>query len=47
MIITHPELRERRMNDLDGILGQYLDDYETSPTHAVLVKRLGATGASV
>ena len=40
VIIRHPELKVRRMTDLDGIMGQYLDGYELSLTQAVLVKRL-------
>ena len=40
VIIRHPELKVRRMADLDGIMEQYLDGYELSPTQAVLVKRL-------
>ncbi len=39
--ITHPELRERRMNDLSGILECFLDGHEITATRAVLVKRLG------
>jgi hypothetical protein len=39
--ITHPELRERRMNDLSGILDCVLDGHEITATRAVLVKRLG------
>jgi hypothetical protein len=42
--ITHPELGDRRMSDLAGILEQFLDDYEISPTRAVLVKRLDREG---
>ena len=38
--ITHPELGERRMRDLSGILERFLDGYEITATHAVLVKRL-------
>jgi hypothetical protein len=38
--IAHPELRERRMSGLAGILERFLDDYEITPTRAVLVKRL-------
>jgi hypothetical protein len=38
--ITHPELEDRRMSDLSGILEQFLDGYEVTPTRAVLVKRL-------
>jgi hypothetical protein len=39
--ISHPRLRERRMDDLSGILDRFVDDYEITPTRAVLVKRLG------
>ena len=39
--ISHPELGERRMSGLAGILERFLDDYELTPTSAVLVKRLG------
>jgi hypothetical protein len=39
--ITHPELEDRRMRDLARILERFLDDYEISPTRAVLLKRLG------
>jgi hypothetical protein len=39
--ITHPELKERRMNDLSGILERFLDGHEITATRAVLVKRLG------
>jgi hypothetical protein len=38
--ITHPELEERRMSDLAGILQRYLDGYEITPIRAVLIKRL-------
>ena len=38
--IAHPELKDRRMRDLAGILQRFLDAYEITPTHAVLVKRL-------
>ena len=38
--ITHPELKDRRMNDLARILERFLDGYEITPTRAVLVKRL-------
>ena len=40
VIIRHPELKDRRMTDLDGIMEQYLEGYELSSTQAVLVKRL-------
>jgi hypothetical protein len=39
--IAHPELRRRRMRDLAVILERFLDGYEITSTHAVLVKRLG------
>ena len=39
--ISHPELSERRMSDLPGILERFLDEYEITATRAVLVKRLG------
>ena len=39
--LRHPELRGRRMSDLEGIMEQYLDGHELSPTRSVLVKRLG------
>ncbi len=39
--ITHPELEERRMNDLSAILERFLDRHEITATRAVLVKRLG------
>jgi hypothetical protein len=38
--LHHPELRDRRMADLEGIMEQYLDGYELSPREAILVKRL-------
>jgi hypothetical protein len=38
--ITHPEIEERRMSDLAGILERFLDDYEITQERAVLVKRL-------
>ena len=38
--ITHPELKDRRMSDLSGILERFLDGYEITPTRAVLVKRI-------
>jgi hypothetical protein len=38
--ITHPELGDRRMSDLAGILERFLDGYEITATRAVLVKRL-------
>ena len=38
--ITHPELEDRRMSDLAGILERFVDEYEITPTRAVLIKRL-------
>lgn len=38
--IRHPELHDRRMVGLEGIMQQYLDGYELSRSEAVLVKRL-------
>ena len=38
--ITHPELKDRRMSDLPGILERFLDGYEISPTRAMLLKRI-------
>ncbi|MCA1688258.1 MAG: hypothetical protein LC714_06650 [Actinobacteria bacterium] len=38
--ITHPEIEDRRMSDLAGILERFVDGYEITPTRAVLVKRL-------
>ena len=38
--IVHPEVNDRRVSDLSGILEQFLDGYEVTPTRAVLVKRL-------
>ncbi len=38
--IAHPELKERRMSDLAGILERFVDEYEITPTRAVLIKRL-------
>ena len=38
--IEHPEIEERRMRDLEGVLETFLDGYELTPTRAVLVKRL-------
>ena len=38
--IAHPELGERRMRDLPGILERFLDGYEITATRTVLVKRL-------
>ena len=38
--IKHPEIEERRMRDLEGVLQRFLDDYEITPTRAMLEKRL-------
>ena len=38
--IKHPEIKERRMRDLEDMLDLFLDDYEITPTHAMLEKRL-------
>jgi hypothetical protein len=38
--IEHPEIKQRRMKDLQRVLERYLDDYEISPTRAMLEKRL-------
>jgi|SRR5215210_921566 len=38
--IKHPEIKERRMRDLEGVLKRFLDDHEITPTRAMLVKRL-------
>jgi hypothetical protein len=38
--IIHPEIEHRRMSNLSGIMEQFLDGYEVTPTRAVLVKRL-------
>ena len=38
--IEHPEIEERRMRDLEGVLARFLDAHELTPTRAVLVKRL-------
>jgi hypothetical protein len=38
--IRYPQMHGRRMADLEGIMEQYLDGYELSPSRAVLIKRL-------
>ena len=38
--IKHPEIEGRRMRDLEGVLQRFLDDYEITPTRAMLEKRL-------
>ncbi len=38
--IKHPEIEQRRMRDLEGVLERFLDCHEITPTCAMLVKRL-------
>jgi hypothetical protein len=38
--IKHPELKQRRLKDLERVLRRFLDDYEISPTRAMFEKRL-------
>src|ERR687898_1169859 len=38
--IEHPEIEQRRLKDLERVLERYLDDYEITPTRAMLEKRL-------
>jgi hypothetical protein len=38
--IKHPEIEQRRLKDLEHVLQQFLDDYEITPTRAMLEKRL-------
>jgi hypothetical protein len=38
--IKHPEIKQRRLKDLERVLERFLDDYEITPTRAMLVKRL-------
>jgi hypothetical protein len=38
--IRHPEIEQRRLKDLERVLERFLDDYEITPTRAVLVKWL-------
>jgi hypothetical protein len=38
--IEHPEIKQRRMKDLERVLERFLDDYEIAPTRATLEKRL-------
>ena|SRR5215211_5112762 len=38
--IQHPEIKQRRMRDLEGVLEHFLDDYEITPTSVMLEKRL-------
>ena len=38
--INHPEIEQRRLKDLEGVLQRFLDDYEITPTRVMLEKRL-------
>jgi hypothetical protein len=38
--IKHPEIKQRRLKDLERVLRRFLDDYEISPTRAMFEKRL-------
>jgi hypothetical protein len=38
--IKHPEIKQRRLKDLERVLQRFLDDYEITPTRAKLEKRL-------
>ena len=38
--IDHPEIKQRRLKDLERVLQRFLDDYEITPTRAMLEKRL-------
>ena len=38
--INHPEIEKRRLKDLERVLQRFLDDYEITPTRAMLEKRL-------
>ena len=38
--IKHPEIEQRRMRDLEGVLERFLDDHEITPTRTRLEKRL-------
>lgn len=38
--LAHPEMKKRRMADLEEMLDKFLDGYEISPTREVLIKRL-------
>jgi hypothetical protein len=38
--IKHPEIKQRRLKDLERVLQRFLDDYEITPTRAMLEKQL-------
>jgi hypothetical protein len=38
--IEHPKTEQRRLKNLERVLERFLDDYEITPTRAMLVKRL-------
>jgi hypothetical protein len=38
--IQHPEIKQRRLKGLERVLQRFLDDYEITPTRAMLEKRL-------
>jgi hypothetical protein len=38
--IKHPEIKQRRLKDLERVLHRFLDDYEITPTRAMLEKQL-------
>lgn len=40
IVVSHPELRERRMSGLENIMEQFLDGYEVSTNKAVMIKHL-------
>ena len=40
ILIKHPETKRRRLKGLERVLEQFLDDYEITPTRAMLEKRL-------
>ena len=40
IFIAHPEIKQRRLKDLGRVMERFLDDYEITPTRAMLVKRL-------
>ena len=40
IFIKHPEIKQRRLKDLERVLERFVDDYEITATRAMLVKRL-------